>query len=434
MDLVIIVVFIIVIFIIIVGIILYTCIKKTGNGNDNQYYGTGEVNTVKTEIKIHPPYFKSANLISEYINSAVTYKQNPYLSAELTFIHNTHNINIIVPNLFSYADEPVSLNKDGTMYYYFRKVIIQQIDEIYIQFAKCNDDAEKLNSADFLTQKQFDYYNETKQAATATASAASSATASSATADAESMISIVIKDDFSGKCESNERFTISSEMTFRKLFDHYCHKYSKYHIRSFLFAGNNLLNNLDKKIKEILYSSATIHAIGFKIYNENEMIEFIKNHTVNSTSTRLHIEPPFKIIVTMPSGDSGIVVLWHVKNKKFNWNKICNKVFGLPDQVKMYISEEMVMNKIIFYHTSLELFADCLNANGIEYNNTDKLLNLVKNFVNKDIDPDYATKMHIIQILFGVMSGYGIQSYQPDFVLNEHVTNAFSQYAETYIK
>ena len=425
MDLIVIVVFIIVIFIIIVGIILYTCIKKTGNGNDNIYYGTGDVNIVKTEFASFKAFLRSANKISDYIQSPVTFKATSDYSAELKFKHGGYNIQISAPAIHT-LNGVVIINKDSTMYYYFRQNVMQKISKIYKQFAKC-DSVEAFGNADFLTQEQFE-----EQTAIMAESVNSyqQETTKQAAAAAASTISIDIQDEFSGK-KGKQTFNISSEMTFSDLFDNYRRTHPQYYITTFTYTGRDLNTYpTGYKIQSKISSSGnTIFAIGFKIYNENEMVEFIKNQTVKSTPI-LHIEPPFKIIVTMPSGPSGVMVLWHVKNKAFNWNKICDRVFGLTGEVKMHIAEERVMNNIIFYHISLELFAECLGTNGIEYDTPDKLLKLVEGFVEKT-DPDYNTKMHIIQILFGVMSGYGIQSsHSDDSVLNEHVTNAYSEYAE----
>ena len=226
-----------------------------------------------------------------------------------------------------------------------------------------------------------------------------------------------------------DTFTVNTTMKISELINAFCSKHNEFHFYNFIFAGIDLINNTDNIDKK--FSGYTIEAVGFKVLkNEKKIVKYIKSLTVNNTPT-LNITK-YKLVVTLPSGQSGIIVRWYIDNigKHWNWEKIVKQVFD-NDGVNMFVNPNTKSgeNSLIFYHELyLYMFARCLANVGVEYDTLDKLLNLVMVFFDK-YDPNYNTKMTIINVLFGDFSGEG----QEIFVLSEedrdqNVIKAFEQF------
>ena len=236
-----------------------------------------------------------------------------------------------------------------------------------------------------------------------------------------------------------DKVTVNPRMKkIRELIEPFIRKHKKYHFRAFIISGRNLLTQMDRSVNELtLYNNANIHAVGLKILkNESEMVEYIKSLTVNFTNKPLLITQ-YKLVVTIPSGQWGKEVIWHKDNigKQWDWKNIAERVFedAKVNIIFTNLGPEKGGNSIIFYHEQyLELFAECLNFNGVEYNTSAQLLNLIKIGLEES-DSKYYTKMTIINVLFGDLLGGGQEAHAlPEEDRDQRVINAFNQYLDMH--
>ena len=436
MDSIFIIIFIIVVFIIIVGIILYINRSKTGKGFDKKYNGNGEVIVNnRRNIGINKQITDDAKRIADLINSDVIVSPTTINTGELRFKHLLRDI-IIRYDFSEQTLYPVIIfNNNKDIYKKEGSMKMYSAFDAYADFI-CNYRVPKEYSKPYNPGK--DDVDADMQLAIQLSMAESSAPSDSGGASKSSGASFdvdIIYDK--DRIDKTDTFTVNPKMKISELINKFRSKHNEFHFYSFIFAGKNLLTIMDSNIVEQIKYRVNIHASGFKILkNANEMIEYIKSITVNFTNKPLCITP-FKLVVTIPSAPGISIVEWHKTNigKTWNWKNIAEKVFNNTnvDVLINNINIGIGRNSVIFYHKLyLELFAECLGNYGIEYNTPEKLLNLISTFFNPD-QPNFNTKMTIVNALFGDLLGGGEETYAlSEENIDQNVINAFNQYLDMH--
>lgn len=460
----IVIIFIIVIFTIITGIIIYLNRKKTGSGFDKPYIGNGDIEIDPPGVKISKQFEKSANELSEYINSTVLVlpdTDNPesyrikdgikYIyTGILAFVHNDANVTITVV-IQSMLGTPVIITYNNMEYYYKPDNPAYKYSGALAVYRKFIDSQKTgLSKAGFLSKSDFEKSTQKKEVYSDSGgggggakpdliyTAAAKPDPSAATKNY--IVKFILYLDGGGNKE--DIYNASTSMKIGELINIYTNKYKQYHFRRFLYDGKDLSDSLDRPIGTIIRSGFAINNILIiktvhinKMNKENEMIEFIKSQTLNNANP-ISLSK-FKLVLTLPSGQSDFIFDWHINNRsKWDWKKIFNKGFGENTEVYKNpdgIDNPEILNSNIFYNKyHIGIFLECLTAAGIvEYNTLENLMKMLSTRFGDADNPKYSRQITLIEVLYGNYMGLGhIAHLLPDTKRDPDVIRAYEQYLE----
>jgi hypothetical protein len=398
MDSISVIIIVIVFLIVIFGVLVWIIIAKTKN---RRYVAFGEVafnNNTGGTYKDSKKLKRDAAKLSDYIKGDVTVTQLSRFSGELTFKHIGKDIKIITDEAVYNAYPTIVV--DGISYYKYSKKIdpTERANTLYKEYVKNNGEG-------FVTESEYKILKEKGIKEILEALEQSKIP----TLDNLPFIIIIIN----GETNHEDGFIITQYKNIGDIISDYISRHRDYHFTNFAYSTKDLLYHKDKSAKDIgLYAESRIHAVGFrKIYDQKQMIKYIKSITVKRTPHKYDISKN-KIIVTPDSGSITEFIKWHYENigSKWDWTYISNNVFNGNKYTRMYVSEHIEKagyNIIIFYDERyLQLFANCLKVCGLVGYTPNRLLSIVEVFFNES-DPEYYIKMTIINVLFGDYTGEG---------------------------